>query len=543
MVSLAVWCHCIKVCPRFFAALALVSLLICGCGGGSGSSGASGYSASSSTSSPTPSPSSPPASLTTSEVRLVNNRPVLFVNDRELTPSVFTEVYYHPDDMPAHANQALYASGDSRWVTAMKKVIDRAKENGVKVVMARIWWSDVDPSTARPSPISSNFTFAKLDEVMNHAQAEGMYVILMSDLHNKYPAWWKAENSLPYATARNTGCDFCETDSYGNQYNNPSMGSDKVRSDFGGFLEALVSRYKAHPALIGWAFGLGASGEDGYGPNYILVLGLGGYPPLEGGWQPLMFTDYSPFFQRAFKEWLRAKYKTDEALQAAWSDGAASFSHFIMPGPEEMVKDAAAFGMNKFPEPDSSGGGNYAEALTPKGMDFYEFRNFTRDSETDFYAGIFKNNDRNHILILNGGATPRKSLLTHSRVDGIMGNPNLTYTDDKGGRGSQSNAIMSEIATVTGAGKLCLIASENSDGTLELREPQQLTYLETTGKSVRSGGGWMGYASDLLDSGGTESIWLPTWSSPQAMEVVKKIAAYAPSQGRAAPGSNCPGKE
>ena len=46
--------------------------------------------------------------------------------------------------------------------------------------------------------------------------------------------------------------------------------------------------------------------------------------------------DYSAPMQEAFRQWLKQKYQTEEALQEAWKDPSATFSGDVIPTPEEQ---------------------------------------------------------------------------------------------------------------------------------------------------------------------------------------------------------------
>jgi len=127
------------------------------------------------------------------------------------------------------------------------------------------------------------------------------------------------------------------------------MGSQAVRRDYGAFVTALVTHYRADPALIGWAFGLGPTGEDPYGPDYIVVDAPGGGHGL--GRKPMMFTDYSPDFTARFRDWLVRKYGSEQALRQAWNDPSVSLGSFRTPPPAELVRDPAAFSREPFPDP------------------------------------------------------------------------------------------------------------------------------------------------------------------------------------------------
>ncbi len=332
-------------------------------------------------------------------------------------------------------------------------------------------------------------------------------------------------------------CDLCETDSYGNVYNNVSMNNDKVHQDFGRFIEAIIKRYKNHPALIGWSIGVGATGEDNYGPNYIYLMGMGGGKRIER--KPLMFTDYSPYFHRKFKEWITEKYKTDEALQRAWADNSVTLANLTIPKPQEMIINAQYWLQNhridSFPDPSEGWWKTDINVLTKKGRDFYDFRNYMRSADRKYYAKLIKRNDPDHILLFVGGLN-EEILDDPSLCDGITGNPNLYFE-------AEMNIInrdfyyhmISLVKNAVNHKKLVIITGENrSDGRLYLATGKwesggQIKYIETFGKAVKCANGMFAYVVDLLDVN-SPARWIPSWFSVEAKSAAKRIIDYTPTK-------------
>ena len=458
-------------------------------------------------------------------------RPILLVDGKPAT-SGFVEIYYYPGRGNPMPGQPEY--GDPRWVEAMKRAVDTALAQGVRLVMASVWWSDLDRSPARPATLqAARYEFAPLDAVMDYAARRKAQVVLKTSANHFLPGWWLAEQGFPQGAGyqERSACRSCETDAYGTAYANPSMGSLDARRDFGAFIEALVGRYRTHPALVGWAFGLGPTGEDGYGPNYIVVDAPGGGKGL--GRRPMMFTDYSPDFTSRFRSWLTARYGTDAGLRQAWGDPKVSLTDFRLPPPAELVRDPALFARRPFPDAANDRDGDPARWLTPKGMDFYAFRNWARDDETDYFARLFKSLDSKHVLFLNARA--RASARAHPAIDGVFFNPNPRFGQPLFFENDQLDLILRSVERIVAAGKLAWVASENghepgrSPGAGESKE--QINYLLAIGCGVKSLGGVMGYAVDLLDPD-TANAWLPTWRTSHALSAIKAIEAWKPAPGR-----------
>ncbi|EFL50749.1 conserved hypothetical protein [Solidesulfovibrio fructosivorans JJ]] len=465
-----------------------------------------------------------------SVVRVVSGLPRLVVDGREAPASGFYEVYYYPSKGRPIPNQPDYR--DPRWVAAMRRVVDRAVAQGVRVVMASIWWGDVDGAARRPAKPAKTYDFAPFDAFMDYARSRGVEVVVKTSVNHFLPRWWLAEQGFPDNAGyqKHSRCALCETDAYGTAFGNPSMGSLAVRRDYTPFLSALVARYRTHPALIGWAFGLGPTGEDAYGPNYIVVDAPGGGRGL--GRKPMMFTDYSPDFTIRFRDWLKRKYGSEAALRRAWNDPGVSLARFRTPPPQEFVRDPAAFSREPFPDPAIDRGIDPATVLTAKGMDFYAFRVQARESDTAYYAGLIKKLDPRHVLLFNARA--RASARQQPDIDGIFFNPHPLFGRPLFHELNQFYTILHSVESIVRQGKLALVAAENSplrtpaNGRWET--PEQINYITALGYSVKSLGGIMGYAVDLLDPGTTDH-WLPTWFSNEAKAAERAIAAYKPVPG------------
>ena len=348
--------------------------------------------------------------------------------------------------------------------------------------------------------------------------------MLSLSLQRYAPDWWLKENNFPPLYNKDKTCDFCETDSYGNVYDNPSMNSDVTRKDFGAFLKIIINRYKNHPALIGWVTGIGATSEDNYGPNYLAIAGNpGGIGELER--KPLMFTDYSPFFQRKFKEWLKDKYKTNSALQTAWKDNKIVLDKATVPPSKELIKDSDKW-MGLFPEESQLWLSGDINNLTEEGKDFYEFRTFMADSSRNFYTDLFKDNDPSHILVFNSGGSI--AAMNNAKIDGFIRNDNICFDCSSSSkfREDQYLGIISSVENANKYKKLSFFGFENGSAQQTKREsPDQIAYATAIGKGVKCAGGIFGYVSDLATRG--VSIY-PSWFSENNQKAVNEVTKYAP---------------
>lgn len=469
-----------------------------------------------------------------SEVRVIDSIPRLFINGEEIHTGA-VNIYYLPDmgiDTQGKNEVPRYAT--EKWLTNTKNLINQAVKNNARLILLNVWWLDLDKSSSRPKDIAETLDFNQLDEIFDYARQNKAYIIPVFVFFPFVPDWWLKENNFP-PYHKGKICDFCETDSYGNVYNNSSMNSDMVQRDWGSFIEAVIKRYRNHPALAGWLIGVGATGEDGYGPNYIYLRGFGNsMERIEN--RPLMFTDYSPYFESKFKEWLKEKYGSNAELQAAWGDKSITFASFRIPKPIEMIISGKHVPV--FPDPTDifalAGGKDSLDSLTAKGRDFYEFRNYMRREDRKYYSNLFKKNDPEHILIFS--ASSNDALSDESLADGIAFS--LAGTTDWGANSLFYYLALDIVKKAVNHKKIAFISREHvCDGALrsktgQCETPEQLRFMEILGKSVRCAGGIFAYTVAPYDKKSfTNSSWVPpVWFSGEAMDAAKKINEYSPSK-------------
>lgn len=76
--------------------------------------------------------------------------------------------------------------------------MDTALAQGARLVMASVWWSDVDRSPARPAaPQEARYDFAPLDAVMDYAARRKAQVVLKTSANHFPPGWRLAELGFP----------------------------------------------------------------------------------------------------------------------------------------------------------------------------------------------------------------------------------------------------------------------------------------------------------------------------------------------------------
>ncbi|WP_343672320.1 beta-galactosidase [Chitinophaga sp.] len=193
---------------------------------------------------------------------------------------ITTGIYYYPE----HWNE-------NQWERDIKKIADMGYEF---VHLAEFSWFRLEPEEGK-------FDFTWLDNVVSLCQKYNLKV-LMCTPSATMPAWMREKYPETYLM-------------YGNyirgEHGTRGLGSN-ANAKYRFFVERVVSALGKH-----------------YGQHKNVV-----------GWQldnePDAKTDYSPSAQQAFRKWLQRRYKTIEALNAAWgtafwSQRYNSFNQIIIP--------------------------------------------------------------------------------------------------------------------------------------------------------------------------------------------------------------------
>jgi hypothetical protein len=323
-------------------------------------------------------------------------------------------------------------------------------------------------------------------------------------------------NGEPYLA-----CDSCATDAFGWEYPFASVGNSRMREDFGAYLGAVVERYKNHPALFGWRFTIGSTGEDVYGDYTEMTL--------FGGAFPQQISDYSPFFGRQFFAWLAAKYATNTAIRVAWGIPDVDLNTPVIPR-----FNALFAGGNPAPGvlfPDLLDDDNYLSpfsVLSPAGKDFFEFRFAQRDADRKFYVAIIKTADPEHILLSGTGF--EKTALVNTVIDGAVSNPGING-------GETDNAydirfVFTQLQRTTQHSKIMFYAIENGYGCGAANEnANQLLAIERVGKAAKCAGAYFGYVSEIRQKTNGDGQTMPSWTSVGAQQAILNIANYTPDSG------------
>ncbi|HWP44042.1 MAG TPA: beta-galactosidase [Blastocatellia bacterium] len=177
-------------------------------------------------------------------------------------------VYYYPEHWP-----------EDQW----ERDFARMKEMGFEFVhMAEFAWAFMEPEEGR-------FDFAWLDRAVELASRNNLRVILCTPTPT--PPAWLAEKHPEIFLVGADGRRLMHGSRTNNALSDPAYLRYSER-----IITELARRYGRNPAVWGWQ--------------------------LDN--EPMAHPDYSPSAQQAFREWLKARYKTIDVLNREW--GAAFWS-------------------------------------------------------------------------------------------------------------------------------------------------------------------------------------------------------------------------
>jgi beta-galactosidase len=234
----------------------------------------------------------PPSALT-SEVRILNDVPALYVNG-ELTSQVLAAPY-RPDE-----------SYFRDFLNAGIEIFD---------IYLRFDWTGPE-----------EYDFSKIDEKLDSYLAIAPDVMFLPRILLTPGDWW-CEEFPDDITMRDDGSP---AGMFGSKCH-PSLASEKYRE----------LSYKAMVAFLTHVEGkygdniLGYQPGNGFGGEWLMFNSFWEARPNRPAPDKFGVEDYSPVAQALFREWLQKKYKTVKKLRSAWNDSQVTFESATSPGEVE----------------------------------------------------------------------------------------------------------------------------------------------------------------------------------------------------------------
>lgn len=256
---------------------------------------------------------------------------------------ITTGIYYYPE----HWNEA-------QWERDIRKI----SEMGFEFVhLAEFAWYKMEPEEGK-------FDFAWLDKVVALCTKYHLKVVMCTPSATT-PTWMRL--NYPETFVMDGHYIRGENGTRGLE----SIVNPKLRMFVSRIVTELAKRYGQNPNVTGWQ--------------------IDNEPPA--------LADYSPSSQEAFRQWLKDKYKTVDALNAAW--GTAFWSQWFTGFDQVMIPNTNLVGW----------WGNNPHALL-------DFKRYEADAEAgflDFQAGILRNYiSKNQYITTNytavcTGSDPRRT--------------------------------------------------------------------------------------------------------------------------------------
>lgn len=241
--------------------------------------------------------------------------------------------------------------------------------------------------------VEGKYDFTGMERSIEHFLSLDPDAYFIPRLGITAPKWWQEK----YPEER---CTFADG-SVGPQ----SFASERWREDMARDLTALIKHIR----------------NSKYADRVLGFLICSGYSAEWQAWGlwDQQVGDFSEPSVKAFKKWLHAKYKTNEALQAAWKDSSITFDTVTIPTVEERQQSS----MMNFRDPAKDG---------MRVTDFYQYYSDTAADAICHFARVFKEASDGQMLAgffygyLNQHGRLQQEC-QHNAVTKVMNSPHIDF--------------------------------------------------------------------------------------------------------------------
>ncbi len=376
-----------------------------------------------------------PVELKIEQTSIIRNKGLtkLQIGDKEYAPYLFMQSDGLKYFKPVYA-QRLYDSGMRLFSVGNNKVVDT-------ITGASTWTND------------DTYNFEPFDETIYTTLSGAPKAKLLVMISCDPPSWWLNKYPEERALTANGGTDYV------------SYTSKKWVSDVSKYMRAVLEHMKSMPYaahIFAVKFAQGAT-----------------YEWQEYGMEIGNCADFSKVAQKGWRAFLKDRYKSDSALQAAWGDGNVTLENATIPG---------------FGEREPSTYPSLLDGVTQRSvMDYQDFkgRNMTNAilafssvvkevSDGKWLAGTYHGYITNALTYESSGICNNEfaRLLEPSAPIDFFCGPVSYMTRQTG----YSNSPMQAATSIVNAGKLCLV--EFDERTVKVDMPDQSpTTMDEWGKT------------------------------------------------------------
>ncbi len=248
-----------------------------------------------------------PAKPLEGKVEMFNGRPTIFINDKPETPMIYALTHVF--------------GGRWSWEEVPARNLKNFGELGFRLYQVDLYFEDIWYKDKKELDI------AKAQRQVRGVLDANPNAAVIIRVHVNAPFWWNEENKEEGTQFANG--PLVERD-FGPPYNNENGDVDRsLRAS----LASKKWKKEASEKLAEFCKRLSATPEG----NAVAGIHVSG--GIYGEWHYWGFIDHDPDTSKPmtqqFRAWLKSKYKTDKALQAAWKTKKYSLTNATVPDKQE----------------------------------------------------------------------------------------------------------------------------------------------------------------------------------------------------------------